>query len=100
MRFNQGRPYPCLAITGQGFFLLGEGWKFFQKVAPTKKRSHGLHRDSLFLLARQEGFEPPTHGLEGRCSIQLSYWRAAFFAGTVYRGRGEKARNMTIVAFS
>ena len=23
-------------------------------------------------MARPEGFEPPTHGLENRCSIQLS----------------------------
>ena len=26
-------------------------------------------------LARLEGLEPPAHGLEGRCSIQLSYRR-------------------------
>ena len=26
-------------------------------------------------LARLEGIEPPTPGLEGRCSIQLSYRR-------------------------
>ncbi len=26
-------------------------------------------------LVRQQGLEPRTAGLEGRCSIQLSYWR-------------------------
>jgi hypothetical protein len=32
----------------------------------------------FYPLARQEGVEPPTDGLEGRCSIQLSYWRSPF----------------------
>ena len=30
---------------------------------------------SLGTVARQKGLEPLTHGLEGRCSIHLSYWR-------------------------
>ena len=34
--------------------------------------------DSEFAsVARQKGFEPLTHGLEGRCSFHLSYWRVS-----------------------
>ncbi len=32
---------------------------------------------AIGLMARLEGFEPPAYGLEVRCSIQLSYRRAA-----------------------
>ena len=31
------------------------------------------HSQILKKLASPQGFEPRTHGLEGRCSIQLSY---------------------------
>jgi hypothetical protein len=33
-------------------------------------------RTYLTRMARPAGFEPATHGLEGRCSIQLSYGRS------------------------
>ena len=38
--------------------------------------------------ARQKGFEPLTHGLEGRCSILLSYWRSC---------RGERIRTSDLM---
>ena len=33
------------------------------------------HSDGTLYVARQKGLEPLTRGLEGRCSVHLSYWR-------------------------
>ena len=42
----------------------------------TIRRSNQLGDSRRFtFLAHLKGFEPPTHGLEGRCSILLSYRR-------------------------
>lgn len=48
------------------------------------------------VMVRQEGFEPSADGLEGRCSIHLSYWRAwdTFTKQADGRGQGPRRRDV------
>ncbi len=41
---------------------------------PVMTTSVSLRTKNIIKMASQKRFELPTHGLEGRCSIQLSYW--------------------------
>lgn len=45
------------------------------KAAGAEMKGVGPIGRPLYFLVRQEGLEPPTGGLEGHCSIHLSYWR-------------------------
>ena len=49
-----------------------------ERCGPKEKREAA----SAASQARQAGLEPTTLGLEGRCSIRLSYWRKAMLLPT------------------
>ena len=45
------------------------------RTSSTMKKAPTQPCKCLIFMVRLEGFEPPTYGLEVRCSIQLSYRR-------------------------
>ena len=63
--------------TKLAIMAIGKGW--IEGLEPSASRatiwraSQLRHTHHIIEQTCSKGFEPPTHGLEGRCSIQLSY---------------------------
>ena len=68
-------PVPYRLATPQYKQKYGAGDKF--RTCYLQSHNLALYRLSYarHILVRPERLEPPTHGLEGRCSILLSYGR-------------------------
>ncbi len=82
---NAGIKIPCLtAWRHPNAKKYGAGDKF--RTCYLQSHNLALYRLSYArrLLVRLERFEPPTHGLEGRCSILLSYRRVLYCAVRAY----------------
>ena len=66
--------------------LKGDGVDDGARTHDNRNHNPGLYQlsynhhilETFRQMARPIGFEPMTHGLEGRCSIQLSYGRIMY----------------------
>ena len=67
---------PTIRVRNSPYSIYGAGDKF--RTCYLQSHNLALYRLSYArhkCLVRLERLEPPTHGLEGRCSILLSYRR-------------------------
>jgi hypothetical protein len=62
----------------------------------TCKRHPDESPDALISLVRLEGFEPPTYGLEVRCSIQLSYRRGICTSYTTFDAASQAGHDLLV----
>ena len=66
---------PIAKTMGTFNYMWGGGWELNPRSSEPQSDALGQLRYAHRIMVRQEGLEPPTLCLEGRCSIQLSYWR-------------------------
>ena len=72
------RPVPSLPTTDPPRYATADIEGAVAHRLPASEHGHRVRSpDGVAVLARPEGFEPPTLGSEDRCSSPLSYGRAA-----------------------
>ena len=92
MRFNQGRPYPCLAITGQGFFFAGRGLELFPKGSPNEKKEPRPAPRLPVFTGTPGGIRTPDPRLRRPLLYPTELLARGFFRGHCIPGEQEKGK--------
>jgi hypothetical protein len=69
-----GGAHQSIVVLTHALLMVASGSSVVFTCKKASKQVNAKHNS----MARPEGFEPPTLCFEGRCSIQLSYGRAAY----------------------